>query len=256
MIADGGSATHHAIVVSYDSAARKVRGARRHAESAERAMQATQQDSPTPTAAGRGIRPWLLVALAVVVVAAATLVVVVRAHQAAAPKLQGADLGGTPAPAFSLRDQTGQTISLQGLRGKPVVVTFLFTHCPDICPLTADKLHKAATMLGKSADNAAWIAISVDPLGDTPTTATQFVAAHQLTGKLHFLLGTSQQLSPIWQSYAILVQSQLDQQQETNTVMHSFGVFILDKAGKERIYMDESFDPAAVAADLRILLAE
>lgn len=216
-------------------------------------MQETRQDSANP--AGRGVRPWLLVALALIVVVAGT-VVVVRAKQAATPKLQGADLGSTPAPAFSLRDQTGQTISLQALRGKPVVVTFLYTHCPDICPLTADKLHKAATMLGKSADNAAWIAVSVDPLGDTPASATQFVATHQLTGKLHFLLGTSAQLSPIWKSYTILVQNQLDQQQGTNTVMHSFGIFILDKSGNERIYMDDSFDPAAVAADLRILLAQ
>ncbi|HEV8194171.1 MAG TPA: SCO family protein [Ktedonobacterales bacterium] len=216
-------------------------------------MQETQQDGAQPV--GRKLRPWLLVALALLVVAAAT-VVVVRAKQPPAPKLQGYDLGSVPAPAFTLRDQTGQTVSLQGLQGKPVVVTFLYTHCPDVCPLTADKLHKAATMLGKSADNAAWLAISVDPLGDTPVSATQFVATHQLAGKLHFLLGTSEQLSPIWKNYAILVQSQLNQQQDTNTVMHSFGVYLLDKSGHQRIYMDDGFDPAAVAADLRILLAE
>jgi protein SCO1 len=218
-------------------------------------MQETEQDVAQPVGHGRGLRPWLLVALALIVVAAGT-VVIVRAKQPAAPKLQGYDLGSVPAPAFALRDQTGQTVSLQGLQGKPVVVTFLYTHCPDVCPLTADKLHKAATMLGKSADNAAWLAISVDPLGDTPDSATQFVATHQLTGKLHFLLGTSEQLSPIWKNYAILVQSQLNQQQGTNTVMHSFGVYLLDKSGHQRIYMDDGFDPAVVAADLRILLAE
>ncbi len=214
-------------------------------------MQETQQK----TAQQRGIRPWLLAALALIVVAAGA-VMIVRARQASAPKLQGSDLGSVPAPDFSLRDQTGQTVTLQSLRGKPVVITFLYTHCPDVCPLTADKLHKAATMLGKDADNAAWVAISVDPLGDTPASATQFVAAHQMTGKLHFLLGTSQELSPIWQNYAILVQSQLEEQQGTNTIMHSFGVFILDKSGNERIYLNDQFDPAVVAADLRALIAQ
>ncbi len=214
-------------------------------------MQETQQK----TAQQRGIRPWLLAALALIVVAAGA-VMIVRARQASAPKLQGSDLGSVPAPDFSLRDQTGQTVTLQSLRGKPVVITLLYTHCPDVCPLTADKLHKAATMLGKDADNAAWVAISVDPLGDTPASATQFVAAHQMTGKLHFLLGTSQELSPIWQNYAILVQSQLEEQQGTNTIMHSFGVFILDKSGNERIYLNDQFDPAVVAADLRALIAQ
>jgi protein SCO1 len=213
----------------------------------------TQHDVQQPM--GQRLRPWLLAALALIIVVTGT-VVIVRARQAAEPKLQGYNLDSTPAPDFALRDQSGQTISLAGLQGKPIVVTFLYTHCPDVCPLTADKLHKAATMLGKSADNAAWIAISVDPLGDTPADATKFVATHQLTGKMHFLLGTSDQLSPIWKSYAILAQSQLNEQQGTNTVMHSFGVYIIDKSGHERVYLDDTFDPAVVAADLRILLTE
>lgn len=256
MTADGERVTSVLSYISYDFGACMVMDFGRRAE---RPMQETQQQPGTQHDAqqlvGQKLRPWLLAALALIVVVTGT-VVFVRARQAAEPKLQGYDLGSVPAPAFSLRDQSGQTVSLAGLQGKPVVVTFLYTHCPDICPLTADKLHKAATMLGKSADNAAWIAISVDPLGDTPADATQFVATHQLTGKMRFLLGTSEQLSPVWKGYTILVQSQLNQQQSTNTVMHSFGVFILDKSGKERIYLDDSFDPAVVAADLRILMNE
>src|SRR5215467_16310528 len=54
--------------------------------------------------------------------------------------LRGYDLGGVPAPGFSLRDQNGAVISLAALAGRPVVLTFMYTHCPDECPLTAEKL--------------------------------------------------------------------------------------------------------------------
>jgi hypothetical protein len=57
--------------------------------------------------------------------------------------LDGTSMGGTPAPAFQLTDQNGQTISLAQFRGQPVVLTFMYTHCPDECPANAGKLHAA-----------------------------------------------------------------------------------------------------------------
>ena len=62
--------------------------------------------------------------------------------------LQGTDLGGTPAPDFRLTDQFGKPISLSQFKGKPVILTFLYTHCPDQCPLTAEKLHAVMQNLG------------------------------------------------------------------------------------------------------------
>src|SRR5215467_5160741 len=50
--------------------------------------------------------------------------------------LQGTNLGSTPAPNFQLEDQFGNATSLAQFKGKPVVLTFLYTHCPDVCPLT------------------------------------------------------------------------------------------------------------------------
>src|SRR5579864_3861972 len=67
--------------------------------------------------------------------------------------LQGTDLGGIPAPDFRLTDQFGKPVSLSQFKGKPVVVTFLYTHCPDICPVIADKLHSAMQVLGKNANH-------------------------------------------------------------------------------------------------------
>src|SRR5262249_14671779 len=88
----------------------------------------------------------ILVPLLVVVVGAAIFAHDrLAASQTAAPSdkrsgLKGYDLGGVPAPGFSLRDQNGAAVSLGALAGGPVVLTFLYTHCPDECPLTAEKL--------------------------------------------------------------------------------------------------------------------
>ena len=67
------------------------------------------------------------------------------------PALQGSDLGNVPAPDFRLTDQFGQPVSLSQFRGHPVIVTFLYTHCPDVCPLIADKLHLSLVKLGSSS---------------------------------------------------------------------------------------------------------
>ena len=169
--------------------------------------------------------------------------------------LLGTSLGASPAPTFALVDQDGSLISLQHLRGQPVVVTFLYTHCPGPCPLTAGKLHSAVEQLGAKANNVAWVALSLDPSGDTPTAAMSFVAKHQLTGHLHFLLGSAQQLAPLWQAYAVAVRSAQGAEEATaGPVVHSVGAFVLDQHGRERVYLDDMFTPASLATDLTLLL--
>jgi len=194
--------------------------------------------------------------LALTLIVGATLLIVRSRASGNTATLQGTDMGAKPAPGFRLSDQTGALIALDQLRGRPVVVTFLYTHCPDVCPLTAEKMAAAATRLGAQADQVAWVAISVDPAGDTPASATTFAAAHHLTGRLHFLLGTSAELSPIWQAYFTAVLSQLNAQTGQETIMHSIGLFLLDDQGRERVYLNDQFDPATLARDLRILLAK
>src|SRR5947209_8914395 len=88
--------------------------------------------------------------------------------------LEGTDLGSQPAPDFRLTDQFGKRVSLSQFRGKPVVLTFLYTHCPDVCPLTAEKLHTTVLDLGKDASRVAVIAISMDPKGDTRGAVVNF----------------------------------------------------------------------------------
>src|SRR5579862_3258215 len=148
-----------------------------------------------------------IVAALVVVVGAVILIHDHLAASSAAPPLVGVDLGGVAAPNFTLTDQTGARVTLASLRGHPVVLTFLYTHCPDQCPLTAEKLRMTADQLGARAGSVDWLAVSVDPVGDTPATAAAFVHAHGLDGRLRYLLGAQQALAPVWQSYHIAVQA-------------------------------------------------
>jgi protein SCO1/2 len=174
---------------------------------------------------------------------------------APAAQLKGADLGGAAAPDFHLTDQTGQSVSLANLSGKVVVLTFLYTHCPDECPLTAEKLHVASEQLGDSMKDVAYLAVSVDPIGDTPEAVRNFVHLHRLDGQLQYLSGTRDQLAPVWTAYYIAAQDS-PATTASGTILHSTRVIVIDKTGHQRVNFDSDFDPADLVADVRVLVNE
>ena len=166
--------------------------------------------------------------------------------------LQGTDLDSTLAPDFRLKDQFGKQVSLSQFKGRPTIVTFLYTHCPDVCPIVADKLHTALQTLGKDAPHVAVLAVSMDPKGDTVSAALNFSKAHKLVNSWHFLVGSLDQLAPVWSSYTV------DAQAATNsgTVTHSTFVYLIDKEGRERVLLDNDFTVPQLTGDLKILLNE
>src|SRR5947199_2778330 len=164
--------------------------------------------------------------------------------------LQGADLGGTPAPDFRLTDQLGKQVALSQFKGKPVVLTFLYTNCPDACPLTAQKLHSTMQMLGTDAQHVGILAVSTDPERDTVDAALQFSKVHEMQDTWHYLIGTREVLTPIWSSYNIFAQS------SQQAVSHSLGIYIIDRQGKERVFLGNDFTPTQLTTDLKTLLKE
>src|SRR3954449_13334548 len=103
---------------------------------------------------------------------------------------------GMPAVRFALRDQDGRVVDAAALRGRPAVVTFLYTSCRDTCPLVADQVRGALDSLGSASVPV--VAVSVDPRGDTPLSAKRFLARHGLTGRARYLLGARARLAPVW----------------------------------------------------------
>ena len=94
---------------------------------------------------------------------------------------------GVRAPDFTLRDQDGERVSMRALRGKPVIVTFLYTTCDDTCPVQAQTVRGALDELGEDVPA---LAIAVDPPRDTPERARAFLAEQRALGRIDFVLGT------------------------------------------------------------------
>lgn len=156
-----------------------------------------------------------------------------------------------PAPNFTLRDSLGRTVSLDQYRGKAVLITFIYDHCPDICPLIVSNLHNALAKLGSKASQVQIVAVSVDPKGDTPATVKRFLRQHDMTGRMEYLIGSRKQLAPVWRKWGVKVQASPDQRE----VGHSAFIYGITGHGMVRALYPSNFKPAAVAHDVPILAA-
>ena len=161
----------------------------------------------------------------------------------------GTDLGGVPAPNFRLTDQSGQPVSLSQFKGKPVVLTFLYTHCPDQCPLTAEKLHTVMLSLGSAAHSVAVLAVSTDPKGDTTAAVLNFSQVHKMQNYWHFLMGKENQLSPVWSSYSVFAAP--TPTSTGGSVAHTTAVYVIDKQGRERVFFGDGCGGKELATKAR-----
>jgi protein SCO1 len=153
---------------------------------------------------------------------------------------------GLSAPDFELRDQDGDPVSMRALRGKPVVVTFLYTHCEDTCPVQAQTVRGALDQLGHDVPA---LAVAVDPPRDTEASARAFLSEQRALGRIDFVLGTRRQLRPIWDGFHIRPQSVTQEHQARFT--------LVDARGYQRVgFPGFAATPEGIAHDLRILEEE
>jgi protein SCO1/2 len=161
-----------------------------------------------------------------------------------------------PAPALDLRNYLGgPRINVDQFRGEAVLVTFLYTHCPEICPLITANLRIAQHLMGpKVAAKTQIIAVSVDPHGDTRQTVAAFLKVHGMTGRMLYLTGSAKELGHVWQAWG--VGSERDAQQP-DFVNHSALVYGIDARGRLRtIYISTSWKPSEIAHDAPLLAAQ
>ncbi len=168
------------------------------------------------------------------------------------PPIQAAD--------FRLKDQHGAAVSMSALHGKVVALTFLYTHCPDACPLIADMMHKAYEKLAGTANRVAFVAISVDPRGDTPEAVRTFLATHHVDKELAYLTGSFADLKAVWGGYYIGTDAKdfnpktaSHGPQSPELVGHSALVYVIDPRGEIRVILPSNFDPNDLVTDVRIL---
>jgi protein SCO1 len=153
---------------------------------------------------------------------------------------------GLFAPDFDLENQDGERVSMRSLRGRPVVVTFLYTHCVDTCPIQAQTVRGALDALGHDVPA---LAIAVDPRNDTPQSARKFLAEQRATGRLDFVLGSRAELRPVWDGFGVRPQSITEE--------HNARITLVDARGIQRVgYPGSEATPERLAHDLRLLERE
>ena len=169
----------------------------------------------------------------------------------AKPELRGTELSTRPsAPNFELADQAGHTVRMTAQRGRWVVVTFLYTRCPDVCPLIAAQLNRALEAKTGREVGLRVLAISVDPRRDTPKAVRRYVQEHRLRPGFRWLIGSRNQLARVWKAYHVAALPG-----PHGTVTHSTVSFLVDPSGHERLLYDKNVTAGDVLYDLRALHA-
>jgi protein SCO1/2 len=147
---------------------------------------------------------------------------------------------GKDAPDFTLTNQDGGTTRLSGLRGKAVLMTFGFTHCPNICPTTLANL--AAIREGLPAqeqERVEVLFITVDPARDTPKALKEYLGfyAQGFTG----LTGSADEIAKVAKDYGASYEAQLQDSQEAGnyyTINHSAYVYLINPEGQYAVLYD------------------
>ena len=161
-------------------------------------------------------------------------------------------LGGRPVPLFSLLDARGGSFSSAGLSGRPYVLTFLYVHCVDVCPLIGSEIHDALGKLGAEASKLNVVGISVDPRGDTRPAVRRWLAAHHEPANFHYLIGSAQRLAPVWKAFYVSPQTPSNPHST-----HTAVIWLINRHGRPAALVPAGLpiNTSNLAHDLRVLVA-
>jgi len=139
------------------------------------------------------------------------------------------------APDFTLRDQTGSTISLRSLRGRTVILAFIDPLCRNLCPLEAKVLNDVPAAFPATA-RPAIVAVSVNPWGQARSNLRQDAVKWRLAAEWRWALGGYPALARVWQRYAIGVQVRTKTLAgvTVHQIAHTEAAYVIDPAGYER----------------------
>ena len=176
-------------------------------------------------------------------------------------KVEGASGGGRRldaigerdlAPDFALTDQDGSPLALGDLRGRLVLLDFIYTQCPGPCPIqSAARVRLQRALPPELRERTHFVSISLDPTHDTPQALRAYADAHGAdTSDWSFLTGDPELVSPLVRSYGVgTLRSQ------EGTLEHVLALFLIDGDGRiARRYLGLEHGPDEVMSDLRELL--
>src|SRR5215471_776424 len=172
------------------------------------------------------------------------LIVIVTGRGSAPIAQQIAAIGGP----FKLTDQNGREITDQQLKGKPFLVFFGFTHCPDVCPTTLFEVSEILRALGPDADRARALFITVDPERDTPAAMKDYLSSFD--PHMSGLTGDPAQIAAVAKAYRVYFKK-VPLDEGGYTMDHTAIVYLMDKAGRFVSPFNLKRTTDAAAADLR-----
>ncbi len=203
------------------------------------------------------VRPWVRRLLVAELVVLAFVLAVVGWYfwqsRLARPTFNGLVLDPPQdVPAVRLQGSDGQLHSVTDFRGKVTVVFFGYTHCPDVCPMTASTITRARALLGNQADRVQFVFVSVDPERDTPERLANYLATYDPS--YLGLTGDEAAIQELATAFGVHYAKIESTSALGYLVEHTASTFVLDREGKLRVVLPFGLTPEQVASDLRALL--
>lgn len=155
---------------------------------------------------------------------------------------------------FTMQQAGGAEVHAEDFRGKPVLLYFGYTHCPDICPTTLARLRAVKQALGADGAKLQVLFVTVDPTRDTSDELANYV--HAFDASFVGLRGTPAQTEALAKRYRVSFTRQGDEPDGGYTMSHSSAIFIFDAKGNARLLANEDSPVSDFAADLPKLIAE
>lgn len=171
------------------------------------------------------------------------------------PQFVGVPLkAGAVDGGFRLVDHHGRQRSLEDFRGKVVAIFFGYTHCPDVCPTALADMARGVGLMGDMGRQVQVLFVTLDPERDRQEVLAQYVPAFD-PGFLG-LYGSPDVVAETAMRFKIYYKKVASPGRGRYTIDHAAGIYVFDKRGVPRIYLNHGQKPADIAHDLGILAAE
>jgi protein SCO1/2 len=152
---------------------------------------------------------------------------------------------------FQLTDQAGRTVTEKNMQGRPTLIFFGFTHCPDICPTSLFEISEVLRAMGKDADRVnAWF-ISVDPERDTAAAMKDYLSSFD--PHLEGLTGNPEQIAKVISAYRVYARK-VPLKEGDYTMDHTALIYLMDRDGRFVSPFNLKRTPEQAAADLKRFL--
>jgi protein SCO1/2 len=149
---------------------------------------------------------------------------------------------------FQLTDQSGQTVTEKEMQGRPTLIFFGFTHCPDVCPTSLFEISEVLRAMGQDADRVNAYFISVDPERDTTDAMKDYLSSFD--PHLKGLTGPPQDLAKVISEYRVYAKK-VPLKDGDYTMDHTALVYLMDRDGKFVAPFNLKRTPDEAANDLK-----